>query len=297
MINPKLLALLGMVLVMISVFLPLATDETAGSTKSLSFWDLDDSNDLEADGNGIYLLAIALVAGLVVLVDRAEYVWVPVLLLLWYIVFQLPPIWMFNRNNMDLTPGAGWLLLGAGTWLLSAPLLWPMYFDAPEETPKSIPTATVSGIDFLLVLRWAGVILLVGGFFVPVARSDTQLLFYIPNMVNGSQFVQIALVLAGVALALRREGVLWVVGLIVLLVLGNDLRVVAHQMDLNVAGQLRWGWLLLLDGAAALIVTFFLSPDRQHVGDVIGAFFATGIDDDGENNISDDAHEDGPDHV
>ncbi len=141
-----------------------------------------------------------------------------------------------------------------------------------------------------------------GGVFVPLAKINEQLTFYTPNMVNGSTFVQITLVLAGAALALRREGVLWVIGLIALLVLGNDLRVVAHQVDLNSTGELRGGWLLLFDGAAVLVLTFFLGDDRKHVGSLIKEFFATDIDLDAEDDETDeddadDMSEDAPDTV
>ncbi|MCD4686362.1 MAG: hypothetical protein K8S97_10535 [Anaerolineae bacterium] len=164
MINPKLLVLLGVVLIVIGVFLPLATEESTGEAERLDFWDYDDANDLAADGIGIYLLAIALVGGLTVLVDRTEYIWVPVLLLVWYIIYQLPPIWVLNRNDLGFTPGAGWMLIAAGTWLLSAPLLWStMSSDSTAEASDIAETTTSPGFNLLLVLRWAGLVLLVGG--------------------------------------------------------------------------------------------------------------------------------------
>lgn len=308
MINSKLLALLGVALIVVGIFLPLATEEAYGEENTLGFWDFNEDNDLAADGVGVYLLAIALVGGLIVLVDRAEYVWVPVLLLVWYIIYQLPTIWALNRNDLGYTPGAGWMLLAAGTWLLSAPLLWPNATDSAEEesehepahadaTPQDVVETTKSpAFDLQLVLRWVGLVLLVGGFFVPLAKVNEQSMFYTPNTVNGSTFMQIALVLAGAALALRREGALWVVGLITLLVLGNDLRVVNYQVDhATTSGELRWGWLLLFDGAAVLLLTFFLGEDRSHVATVIREFFATDIafgDEDDEDEVNDTASED-----
>jgi hypothetical protein len=288
MINPKLLALLGVVLIVIGVFLPLAIDESSGTEQTLDFWDYDENNNFAADGVGVYLLAIALVAGLIVLVDRAHYVWVPLLLLVWYTLYQLPPLWALNRNDLGLTPGIGWALVVAGTVLLSAPLQWPSPHKWLESASTAAPAPRSAGFDLRRFLNWAGLILLVGGFFVPLAKIDDRLTFYTVGTATGGAFMQVIVVLAGVALVTRRSGVLWVCGLIALLVLGNDLRVIAHQADqAQIAGELRWGWLLLFDGAAVLVLTFFLGEDRRHVATVIGEFFATKVTLDDEDDAED----------
>ncbi|MCD4686361.1 MAG: hypothetical protein K8S97_10530 [Anaerolineae bacterium] len=60
--------------------------------------------------------------------------------------------------------------------------------------------------------------------------------------------------------------------------------------------------MLLFDGAAVLVLTFFLGDDRKHVGSLIKEFFATDIDLDAEDDETDeddadDMSEDAPDTV
>ena len=79
---------------------------------------------------------------------------------------------------------------------------------------------------------------------------------------------------------LRQGRGLWVFGLLLLLMLANDLRLAIHAVDVASSGALRLGWLLLFDGAAALALTFFLGDDRQRAVETVRRFFATDLPDD-----------------
>jgi hypothetical protein len=278
------LALLGAALIAFSVFLPFIVQDSRGETQSVTFWDFDDEDTVAAQGPGLPLLILAAVAALVILLGLAEHVWGPWLLLVWFSLNQFPSLWVYTRNGSGLMPGFGWGLLFAGMVLLSAPLwirLRGVGTSAPVEADSPRLERLLSGI---------GLALLAGGLLVPIYRADSELVF-LPRVDAGSShtFVIGAILLALGALVLRQGRGLWVFGLLLILMLANDLRLALAAVDAATSGALRLGWLLLFDGAVALALTFFLGGDRDRAAGTVRRFFAVELPADEE---AEDAEED-----
>jgi hypothetical protein len=82
------------------------------------------------------------------------------------------------------------------------------------------------------------------------------------------------LIAALAALAMKKDEMLWVFGLIILGMLINDLRITWQQVADTDGASLSLGWLLLFNGALFMSLTFFLGEDRERLMQSVRGFFA-----------------------
>ena len=102
------------------------------------------------------------------------------------------------------------------------------------------------------------------GCLVPVyEQGGTK---YLGIRVQGGTYVLFALAVAFAALALKKDEIMWVFGLIFLGWFINDFRLTLEQISNADNAHLSLGWLLLFNGALFLLVTLLLGEDRERIG-------------------------------
>ncbi len=252
-IRLKRLALIGIVLLLIGVFLPIYQEDTDTSR----FFDYADNNKIPADGFGVPIFIFAGVSLLLLLMDRAEYLSLPVIILFWLLFLQFMSIWLLVQNDRyDATLQYGWAVLGIGLLLLSLPGWWP------------------AQLDLRRVFVVAGLLMLLIGFLVPIASfgEDGSVYFSTGRYGGGNSAVFYMFPVACVLLVLRREDKLWIFGLLALALLINDFRIVWQGIHGGNAGfilwskesgKLGWAWMPLFWGSILLSLTLFLGEDRE----------------------------------
>lgn len=125
------------------------------------------------------------------------------------------------------------------------------------------------------VLIVLGITAILLGWLVPVYQQGDSKYFYPASRTSGSStYVLFTLIAALAALAMKKDGILWVFGLIILGMLINDFRLTWQQVDNTDEASLAWGWLLLFNGALFMALTLFLGEDRERFVESVRSFFA-----------------------
>jgi hypothetical protein len=122
------------------------------------------------------------------------------------------------------------------------------------------------------VLILIGLAAILAGCLAPVYKQGGTQYFFLSGQYWGSStFVLFTLIAAFAVLAMKKEQMLWVFGLIFLGWFINDLRLAWERIPDLENSHLGWGWLLLINGALLIALTLFLGEDRE----IIGGFFAS----------------------
>lgn len=254
-IRLKRLALIGIVLLIIGVFVPLYKEDQ----DTANFFDSAADNKIPADGFGVPIFIFAGVALLLLLMDRAEYLALLVSILFWMLFTQFMSIWpVVHADSYEVTLQYGWAVLGIGLLLLSLPGWWS------------------AQLDLRRVFVVAGLLLLLIGFLVPIASlgDDGSVYFLAARYGGGNSVIFYMFPVACTLLALRREDKLWIFGLVALAVLINDFRIIWQGIhggnagfilwrDASDEGKLGWAWMPLFWGSILLSLTLFLGEDRE----------------------------------
>jgi hypothetical protein len=121
--------LAGIALLVAGCFLPMFRvkgDSAWEDPKDSTYWDTVPDNDIPADGPAMYILPLALVAGLMILTHQTDSVWLPGLLISITIFTHLNGFWVFTHDNHSLGLGQCWLLLIPGAILILCAPAIPM---------------------------------------------------------------------------------------------------------------------------------------------------------------------------
>jgi hypothetical protein len=119
-----------------------------------------------------------------------------------------------------------------------------------------------------------GIVAILLGWLVPISQQGGGKSFYPTGRTYGSfTYVLFALIAAFAALAMKKDGMLWVFGLIILGMLINDFRITWQQVADTDGARLSWGWLLLFNGALMMSLTLFLGEDRERLVEPVRHFF------------------------
>jgi uncharacterized membrane protein len=122
MFTEKGLAIIGVLLLVIGLFLPVWSYNDTGDTSNLI--DTNTDNDITAEGPGVYVLIVVAVALLLIVMDRGEYTWVTSLLIFFPLFIIFAGVWIAVQNDTGTRLEFGWSVLAGGLILMSAPL-WP----------------------------------------------------------------------------------------------------------------------------------------------------------------------------
>lgn len=121
------------------------------------------------------------------------------------------------------------------------------------------------------VYELIGITALLIGCLAPIAKQGDTFTFYIMARLGGS-YVFILIIIAIILMALNKDELLWLVGVIMLGMMINDFRILYHLLGIKGENlfdsgnvKLSWGWVPLFTGALMLILTFFLGEDIERV--------------------------------
>jgi hypothetical protein len=284
MFTEKGLAIIGVFLLAVGMFLPAWSD---GDDSSSNLIDLYPERASSTDGPGVYVLILVVVTLLLILMDCSRYTWATTLLAFLPLFLMFLASWGLMLNDLG-SLGIGWSAILVGLILMSAPF-WPESLKTYvgwletedegailEEHSEPIQGEQSMGLRRVLILIGLAAILI--GCLVPIyEEGDSKYLFLSGRYWGSSPYVLFALITAFAALAMKKDEMLWVFGLIILGWLVNDLRLTRQYVLDAENARLWWGWLLLINGALALTITLFLGEDRERLGMVFGpvtAFFA-----------------------
>jgi hypothetical protein len=142
-------------------------------------------------------------------------------------------------------------------------------------------------------LSLIGLACLLIGWLAPIAHESDHDMYFPESRLNSpSAFMVFVLIVGTTALALKKDEVLWVIGLISLGILVNDFRIVAQQVSDTDGASLSWGWLVLFNGAAFMTLTVLLGEDRERLATLPGLSgvrnFITSLDPQAPLRIEDD---------
>lgn len=108
-----------------------------------------------------------------------------------------------------------------------------------------------------------GMFWIILGFFLPITTWEGISSYYGSDRVGSSYtYLLITMSVASILIILKKDEMLWIIGLLILGMLSNDLRLVADQAD-EFGLSLAWGWIPLFGGSLLLIFTVFLGEDFE----------------------------------
>jgi hypothetical protein len=120
-------------------------------------------------------------------------------------------------------------------------------------------------------LSLIGLALLLIGLLTPISSEPNFDNYFAETRLDNSLWNMLLVLIVGTtALALKKDEVLWVIGLISLGILVNDFRIVARQVSDSDGASLSWGWLVLFNGAAFMTLTVLLGEDRERLATLPG---------------------------
>jgi hypothetical protein len=127
------IALFGAVILAVGVFLPVwRWDYEDQSTRLL---DINEENNISADGPGVHILILVAVSVLLILMGRSDYLWVTGLTAAWSLYQLFISSWTVVQNDPEIHLDIGWLFLAAGVGLMVAPL-WFDHLESRFKTPE-----------------------------------------------------------------------------------------------------------------------------------------------------------------
>lgn len=145
------LVLLGVTLLAIGVFLPVAKE----SGQTFAYFDFSKDNNIEGDGPGVYLLIVGAVALLMVSIGRSRDIWLPGVIAFWVVFLGFNGFWADVHNTKEAHLGIAWVFMWGGVGLMQAPLWYPAlgrYLSSQnplalteQEPPDSLPSDELPG--------------------------------------------------------------------------------------------------------------------------------------------------------
>ncbi len=149
MFTEKWLAIIGVFLLAVGMFLPTWRDER-GKDTSLNLIDISPESETPEDGPGVYILILAAVTLLLLMIDRLEYTWVTTMLAFLSLFIIFSNFWASAFNDTGISLEFGWSVILGGLILMNAPF-WPeslkLYLgwlgteeenNTIEENPESV---------------------------------------------------------------------------------------------------------------------------------------------------------------